>query len=100
MRHLGKILTRCAIAATVGFIALFWSGEAQLNGQSEFVSMADARIGRPLTPMSYAGVARRTTRRTVAVGATGAAVYGGAVAVAPYACRQVVNAYGQIVRVC
>jgi hypothetical protein len=27
---------------------------------------AHAIIGRPLTPVSYAGVARRTTRRTVA----------------------------------
>lgn len=27
---------------------------------------AEAIIGRPLTPVSYAGVARRTTRRTVA----------------------------------
>jgi hypothetical protein len=27
---------------------------------------AFAIIGRPLTPMSYAGVARRTTRRAVA----------------------------------
>lgn len=27
------------------------------------VSPAQARIGRPLTPLSYAGVARRTTRR-------------------------------------
>jgi hypothetical protein len=26
---------------------------------------AEARIGRPLTPLSYAGVARRTARRTV-----------------------------------
>ena len=25
---------------------------------------AEARIGRPLTPLSYAGVARRTSRRT------------------------------------
>jgi hypothetical protein len=33
------------------------------------VSEAEAIIGRPLTPMSYAGVARRTTRRAVAVGA-------------------------------
>ena len=34
---------------------------------------AEAIIGRPLTPMSYAGVARRTTRRTVyAAGAYGA----------------------------
>jgi hypothetical protein len=30
-----------------------------------FVAPAEAVIGRPLTPMSYAGVARRTTRRTV-----------------------------------
>jgi hypothetical protein len=38
------------------------------------VRPAHAIIGRPLTPMSYAGVARRTTRRTVAVGmAAGAA---------------------------
>lgn len=29
------------------------------------VSTADARVGRPLTPLSYAGVARRTTRRVV-----------------------------------
>jgi len=30
---------------------------------------AHAIIGRPLTPFSYAGVARRTTRRAVAYGA-------------------------------
>lgn len=34
-----------------------------------FVSEAEAIIGRPLTPLSYAGVARRTTRRVV-VGTT------------------------------
>lgn len=28
------------------------------------ISPAEARIGRPLTPLSYAGVARRTVRRT------------------------------------
>lgn len=106
MRHLGKILMRCAIAAVVGFVALFWSGEVQLSGQPEFVSSADARIGRPRTPMSYAGVARRTTRRAVGVGAVGVGVgavgvYGRPVVVAPaVACAQVVNAYGQIVRVC
>jgi len=27
------------------------------------IASAQARIGRPLTPMSYAGVARRTTHR-------------------------------------
>lgn len=29
------------------------------------VKEAEARIGRPLTPLSYAGVARRTTRRAI-----------------------------------
>jgi hypothetical protein len=28
------------------------------------ISVAEARIGRPLTPLSYAGTARRVTRRT------------------------------------
>ena len=51
--------------------------------------------------MSYAGVARRTTRRAVAVGAAGAA----AAACAYYAvpgpgCVQTVDAYGQIVYRC
>jgi hypothetical protein len=31
-----------------------------------FVSTAEAIVGRPLTPMSYAGVARRTARRCAA----------------------------------
>ena len=35
-----------------------------------FVREAAALIGAPLTPMSYAGVARRTTRRVVATEAT------------------------------
>ena len=33
------------------------------------VQEASAVIGMPLTPMSYAGVARRTTRRAAMVGA-------------------------------
>ena len=52
--------------------------------------------------MSYAGVARRTTRR--AYGAYGAyAPYGAAVAapvVVGPACAQVVNVYGQLQTVC
>jgi hypothetical protein len=38
-----------------------------------FVREAAAVIGAPLTPVSYAGVARRTTRRTVAVVGTSSA---------------------------
>ena len=44
-----------------------------------FAGDAHAIIGRPLTPMSYAGVARRTTRRAVYRGAAYGAV------AAPYA---------------
>lgn len=40
-----------------------------LVGVPLLVGRAEAVVGRPLTPVSYAGVARRTTRRTVAVGA-------------------------------
>jgi len=39
------------------------------------VKEAHAIIGRPLTPLSYAGVARRTTRRAVYADAYGG--YGG-----------------------
>jgi hypothetical protein len=36
---------------------------SEVPGVHSFVSTAQAIIGRPLTPMSYAGVARRTARR-------------------------------------
>lgn len=67
----------------------------------KLVSSAEARVGRPLTPMSYAGVARRTTRRavygTAAAGAAAAAA--GAYAVSP-GCAQVTDAYGRIYTRC
>jgi len=40
-----------------------------------FESTAQAVVGRPLTPMSYAGVARRTTRRSVAATTPGVGVW-------------------------
>nr|WP_246707656.1 hypothetical protein [Ensifer oleiphilus] len=65
-------------------------GDLPTNETGYFISEAQARVGRPLTPVSYAGVARRTTRRTVAAGAAvGATVY------AP-GCVQAVDAYGRI----
>lgn len=39
--------------------------DVPLPQQIKTVNNAEARIGRPLTPASYAGVARRTRRRTV-----------------------------------
>lgn len=85
-------------AAVLAFAAaLSWNGTSGVI-DSGFFSKAEARVGRPLTPMSYAGVARRTTRRAVAVGAAGAAgaagVYYGS------SCVQVVDAYGRVVTRC
>jgi cytochrome c-type biogenesis protein CcmH/NrfG len=104
MNHKSMTLIRLSIGAVVGGAALLWSGQLPLDSQSSLVSSAEARIGRPLTPMSYAGVARRTTRRAVVGGAVvGGAVAAGAYYAAPaYAapCSQVVDAYGRIVTVC
>ena len=70
---------------------------------------AHAIVGRPMTPVSVAGVARRTTRRTVAYGAAVAPVYAAPVYAAPvYAapppppqnCVTTYNAYGQSVTTC
>ncbi|MBR0786782.1 hypothetical protein JQ635_35630 [Bradyrhizobium iriomotense] len=51
-------------------------GGSSSQAPSLSFSQADARVGRPLTPVSAAGVARRTTRRavvgTAAVGAAAA----------------------------
>ena len=100
MTGISKTFVHLSIATIVGGAALLWSGQLPLDPQSSLLSSAEARIGRPLTPLSYAGVARRTTRRAVAVGAAaGAAVVAAPMVVAP-ACRQVVDVYGRIVTVC
>ena len=50
---------------TIGIYAICLEiGErCEVPGVHSFVSTAEAVIGRPLTPMSVAGVARRTARR-------------------------------------
>ncbi len=51
-------------AATAAVVAGFlWNGHITPSNKSGFVTQAQAIIGRPLTPLSYAGVARRTIRR-------------------------------------
>jgi hypothetical protein len=61
-------VARAALFALMGGLVLVWSGEATLR-PGDLVSQAGAKVGRPATPVSYAGVARRTTRRAVAVDA-------------------------------
>jgi hypothetical protein len=91
--------TTTAICATLAAVSgLAWSGSPPRSA-SDLVSRAEARIGRPLTPMSYAGVARRTTRRAVAVGA-GAAAAGAYYYQQRPGCVQVVNSYGQVMWQC
>ena len=50
-----------AIAAVAA--GLLWNDDLAPNRGTTLVSQAHAIIGRPLTPVSYAGVARRTVRR-------------------------------------
>lgn len=89
-----------AILATAAAVCAFSASDGRIN-QPGFVTRAEARIGRPLTPMSYAGVARRTTRRAY-YGAAGVAVGGAAAAYAypPGGCAQTVDAYGRVVTLC
>jgi hypothetical protein len=112
MNRTAGSLIRLSIATMLGGAALFWNGHLPLNSRSSLVSSAEAIIGRPLTPLSYAGVARRTTARAVGVGAAAGAVYGGAVYGAPVvvvapapvvivpSCVQAVDPYGRIYTRC
>ena len=63
------------LAAAAGIGGLLLSDNLSLDKPGSLISQAHAIVGRPLTPLSYAGVARRTTRRAVAVeSATGTKV--------------------------
>ena len=88
-----------ATFAALAGLGLFMVDDASLLTSAPSVAKAHAVIGRPATPMSYAGVARRTTRR-----AYGAAAYGAAVAAPAYGatgeCVQAVDAYGRLVTQC
>jgi hypothetical protein len=67
-----KIL--CKIVVMVSVFLGLWT--LNFTDQSQWmpalVTPAQAVIGRPVSPVSYAGVARRTTRRAVAVGSASA----------------------------
>ncbi|MGF7162541.1 hypothetical protein FHS85_004195 [Rhodoligotrophos appendicifer] len=90
MKRLGLVL-----GLVVGAAVMMLSDRIILDQPDGLVSKAQAIIGRPATPLSYAGVARRTTRR---------GVYGAPVVVAPApvvvvpraGCVQAVNSYGQV----
>jgi hypothetical protein len=99
MKRTTDRVTRLALATAAGVASLFMSENASLTIPDSLVSQAQAVIGRPLTPLSYAGVARRTTRRAVYAGAAVGAAAAVPVVVAP-ACVQVVDAYGRVYMRC
>ena len=61
-----KRITVGLLAVTTFVICLELGERFEVPGVHSFVSTAEAIVGRPLTPMSYAGVARRTARRCAA----------------------------------
>jgi len=62
LRHIFVGLLAIIICA----ICLGLGERIEIPGAHSFISSAQAIVGRPLTPMSYAGVARRTSRRCAA----------------------------------
>jgi hypothetical protein len=95
-----QITLRVALAVTAVAAGLLTNEQSIIRLNGAVVTGAEARIGRPLTPMSYAGVARRTTRRAVAVDAVAVgAVVAAPVVVAP-ACVQTVDPYGMVYTRC
>ena len=69
-------LKRALLVAAIVVCGVSGSIDWTSDGLSVSIESAQARVGRPLTPVSVAGVARRTTRRAV----VGGAVVGGAAA--------------------
>ena len=68
MKRVG--LKQTFLIAAVVVCGVFGSVDwSQSQGLSLSASSAQARVGRPGTPVSVAGVARRTTRRSVVGGA-------------------------------
>jgi hypothetical protein len=63
--NIAKLSLTASIIALVGISLLSRDNIERISsaGISLLISSADARVGRPLTPVSYAGVARRTARR-------------------------------------
>jgi hypothetical protein len=54
------------LGGAIVLIAFELGGRLSIPGVHGIVSSAHAVVGRPLTPVSVAGVARRTTRRCAA----------------------------------
>jgi hypothetical protein len=58
-----KLFGIILLAGIIGLFGLEFGERLSISERSSFVSTAEAKVGRPLTPVSVAGVARRTSRR-------------------------------------
>jgi hypothetical protein len=77
---LGKIAIATATFVCTALLSFGWSAEQR--GVSLSIESAQARVGRPLTPVSVAGVARRQYRRAgygYGAGVVGAGLAAGAI---------------------
>lgn len=61
-----KRLAIVLLFGTIGFFALELGEAFSIPAMQSVISPAHAVVGRPLTPVSVAGVARRTSRRCAA----------------------------------
>ena len=79
---LGKAAIAASVFACATMLTFDWTEQ---KGLSLSVESAQARVGRPLTPVSVAGVARRQGRRAaIGAAAVGAGVVGGVAAAGYY----------------
>jgi hypothetical protein len=62
-----KYIGILSLATVIGIACLEFGEKLAVPGVHALVSSANAIVGRPLTPVSVAGVARRTTRRCASV---------------------------------
>jgi hypothetical protein len=65
------ILGRILLILGLAIAAWIWNGEIQPTSKGYLVATVEAFVGAPATPVSYAGVARRST---VGAGAPGVGV--------------------------
>lgn len=64
MKH---IISKTFLIMSLTVAGWIWNGDI-MSTSGDLVATAEARIGRPATPLSYAGVARRTTVRVATPG--------------------------------
>lgn len=61
-----RVIGLLLFATLVGIAGAELGERLSIPGVPSLVSPAEARVGRPLTPVSVAGVSRRTVRRCAA----------------------------------